>query len=205
MFSKYYNNLIILTNRNELLPKSNSVNKKDIIKFTTILYLILHVSIIIIFEILFYFLFVIKKEYQVFDYLINDIARHNNIHYDDKTKLIIQKLLKNVTKYINITNLDDINNRAIKDKQDRLSRKNHLFNNSLVIIVCLGSISLLIVNVGIYYKKIKVKCLFFDLLLLLCMIALFEYIFFTKIVSHIEPISVYELLNQIINEVRIKY
>ena len=158
MFSKYYNNLIILTNRNELLPKSNSVNKKDIIKFTTILYLILHVSIIIIFEILFYFLFVIKKEYQVFDYLINDIARHNNIHYDDKTKLIIQELLKNLTKYINITNLDDINNRAIKDKQDRLSRKNHLFNNSLVIIVCLGSISLLIVNVGIYYKKIKVKC-----------------------------------------------
>jgi hypothetical protein len=71
--------------------------------------------------------------------------------------------------------------------------------------VCLGSISLLIVNVGIYYKKIKVKCLFFDLLLLLCMISLFEYIFFTKIVSHIEPISVYELLNQIINEVRIKY
>ena len=130
MFSKYYNNLIILTNRNELLPKSNSVNKKDIIKFTTILYLILHVSIIIIFEILFYFLFVIKKEYQVFDYLINDIARHNNIHYDDKTKLIIQGLLKNLTKYININNLDDINNRAIKDKQDRLSRKNHLFINS---------------------------------------------------------------------------
>lgn len=205
MFSKYYNNLIILTNRNELLPKSNSVNKKDIIKFTTILYLILHVSIIIIFEILFYFLFIIKKEYEVFDYLINDIARHNNIYYDDKTKLIIQELLKNLTKYINITNLDDINNRAIKDKQDRLSRKNHLFNNSLIIIVCLGSISLLIVNIGIYYKKIKVKCLFFDLLLLLCMISLFEYIFFTKIVSHIEPISVYELLNQIINEVRIKY
>ena len=205
MFSKYYNNLIILTNRNELLPKSNSVDKKNIIKFTTILYLILHVSIIIIFEILFYFLFVIKKEYQVFDYLITDIAKHNNIHYDNKTKLIIHGLLKNLTKYINITNLEDINNHAIRDKQDRLSRKNHLFNNSLVIIVFLVSISLLIVNIGIYYKKIKVKCLFFDLLLLLCMISLFEYIFFTKIVSHIEPISVCELLNQIINEVRIKY
>jgi len=204
MFSKYYNNLIILTTRNELLPKSNSVNKKNIIKFTTILYLILHVSIIVIFEIMFYFLFVIKKEYQVFDYLINDIAKHN-INYDDKTKLIIQGLLKNLTKYINITNLDDINNRAIEDKQNRLSRENYLFKNSLVIILCLGTISLLIVNIGIYYKKIKVKCLIFDLLLLLCMISVFEYIFFTKIISHIQPISVYELLNQIINEVKIKY
>lgn len=192
MSSKNYYN--ILENVDVFLPK-----------FTTILYLILHVSIIIIFEILFYFIYIIKKEYKVFDYLINDIARHNNIHYDNETKLIIQGLLKNLTKYINITNLDDINNRAIKDKQDRLLRKNDLFNNSLVIIVIVGSISLLIVNFGIYYKKIKVKDLLCDLLVLLFVIALFEYIFFTKIVSHIEPISVYEFLNKIINEVIFKY
>jgi len=192
MFIKNY--YAILGNVNVLFPN-----------FTTILYFFLHVSIIIIFEILFYFIYIIKKEYEVFDYLINDIARHNNIHYDNETKLIIQGLLKNLTKYINITNLDDINNRAIKDRQDRLLRKNHLFNNSLVIIVCFGSISLLIVNFGIYYKKVKVKSLLCNLLMLLGVIALFEYIFFTKIVSHIEPISVFELLNKIINEVIFKY
>ena len=49
------------------------IKNKKYVKFTTILYLVLHVSIIIIFEIFFYFLYIIKKEYELFDYLIDDI------------------------------------------------------------------------------------------------------------------------------------
>ena len=37
------------------------------------------------------------------------------------------------------------------------------------------------------------------------MIALFEYTFFTNIISHIKPISYYELLNSIINNLTIIY
>tara|TARA_B100000900_G_scaffold183188_2_gene155406 strand:+ start:221 stop:808 length:588 start_codon:yes stop_codon:yes gene_type:complete len=178
--------------------------KKNNIKFTTILYLILHVSIIVIFEILFYFLYIIKKEYQVFDYLIKDVTKTNNNYFDNNTKYLINKIIKEAIN-MNMTNLEYINNKALEDRSIRLNEKNLLFHKSLVILIFFVILSLFTINFGLYHKKIKLKYLILDLFIMLSMIAVFEFIFFTKIVSHIRPISPYELLNNIISVVDIKY
>lgn len=175
------------------------IKNKKYVKFTTILYLILHVSIIIIFEIFFYFLYVIKKEYQLFDYLIDDITNNDYYHLNDTTKVIINNFLKNMT------NLNYINSRAIKDKNDRMDTKNTLFNKSLIIIVFFSLLSSSIVVFGLYYKKIKFRYLILDLFTILCMISVFEYVFFTKIISNIKPISPYELLDSVLNRILHNY
>lgn len=175
------------------------IKNKKYVKFTTILYLILHVSIIIIFEIFFYFMYVIKKEYQLFDYLIDDITNNDYYHLNDTTKVIINNFLKN------ITNLNYINSRAIKDKNDRMNTKNILFNKSLIIIVFFSLLSSSILVFGLYYKKIKFRYLILDLFTILCVISVFEYVFFTKIISNIKPISPYELLDSVLNRILHNY
>ena len=205
MLSKYYNSSIIIRNDKTLLPIRISFVKKNSINFTSIIYIYLHVSIIIIFEILFYFLFVIKKEYQVFDYLINDITKDLDVNFDNKSKIILNEIFKNLTNYLIITNYNNINNRALKDKECRISRQTDLYHISLIIITSLIILCLIIVIVGIKLKKIKLKCLLCDLFIMFTIISLFEYIFFIKIISHIEPISLYEILNDIIIKFEIKY
>ena len=187
--SSYYNFGITL----------KQIKNKKYVKFTTILYLILHVSIIIIFEILFYFLYVIKKEYELFDYLIDDITNNDYYQLNDTTKIIINDFLRNMT------NLNYINSRSIEDRNDRMNTKTKLFNNSLIIVTFFSLLSTFIVVFGLYYKKIKLRYLILDLLTILCMISMFEYIFFTNIISRIKPISPYELLNSVITRILDNY
>lgn len=175
------------------------IKNKKYVKFTTILYLVLHVSIIIIFEIFFYFLYVIKREYELFDYLIDDITNNDYYQLNDTTKIIINDFLRNMT------NLNYINSRSIEDRNDRMNTKTKLFNNSLIIVTFFSLLSTFIVVFGLYYKKIKLRYLILDLLTILCMISMFEYIFFTNIISRIKPISPYELLNSVITRILDNY
>lgn len=175
------------------------IKNKKYVKFTTILYLVLHVSIIIIFEIFFYFLYIIKKEYELFDYLIDDITNNDYYQLNHTTKIIINDFLRNMT------NLNYINSRAIEDKNDRMNTKTKLFNNSLIIVVFFSLLSTSIVVFGLYHKKIKLRYLILDLLTILCMISMFEYIFFTNIISRIKPISPYELLNSVLERILDNY
>jgi hypothetical protein len=175
------------------------IKNKKYVKFTTILYLILHVSIIIIFEILFYFLYVIKKEYELFDYLIDDITNNDYYQLNDTTKIIINDFIRNMT------NLNYINSRAIEDKNVRMNTKTKLFNNSLIIVSFFSLLSIYIVLFGLYYKKIKLKYLMLDIFTILFLISMFEYIFFTNIISKIKPISPYELLNSVITRILNNY
>lgn len=187
--SSYYNFGITL----------KQIKNKKYVKFTTILYLILHISIIIIFEILFYFLYVIKKEYELFDYLIDDITNNDYYQLNDTTKIIINDFIRNMT------NLNYINSRAIEDKNVRMNTKTKLFNNSLIIVSFFSLLSIYIVLFGLYYKKIKLKYLMLDIFTILFLISMFEYIFFTNIISKIKPISPYELLNSVITRILNNY
>jgi hypothetical protein len=163
------------------------------IKFTTILYLILHVSIIVIFEILFYFLYIIKKEYKVFDYIIYDITHKKFYNLNNRSIELINNLL------MNMTNINYIKSQAQIDRTNRLHTKNLLYNKSQNIIVSFVLLSSFIIIYGILKNKIILKYLLLDLIILLSLISLFEYMFFKNIISHIRPISPYELLNEIID------
>jgi hypothetical protein len=160
------------------------------IKWDIFIIIFLHISLIIIFEIIFYFYFITNKEYNVFNYLIGNI----NTEYDKNP--IINEFI-----HILMNNLTDINyiqKCANIDKNNRINKKNELFNYSLIIIIFLTISSITTVIFGSYYKKINLGCLLIDILFMLVIIALFEYLFFTLIVSKIKPISIYELLDKII-------
>lgn len=199
--SKYYNlgNTLQIIKNVKTIKKFKGITSINNFKFNTMLYLVLHLSIIIIFEIFFYFLYVIKKEYELFDYLIDDITNNDYYHLNDTTKVIISNFLKNMT------NLNYINYKAIQDKNNRINTKNELFHNSLIIVGILSSISISIISFGLLKNKIKLRCLILDLFIILCMISVFEYVFFTNIISHIKPVSTYELLNTIIKGILNNY
>jgi hypothetical protein len=199
--SKYYNlgNTLQIIKNVKSIKKINSITSINNFKFNTMLYLVLHLSIIIIFEIFFYFLYIIKKEYELFDYLIDDITNNDYYHLNDTTKVIISNFLKNMT------NLNYINYKAIQDKNNRINTKNELFHNSLIIVGILSSISISIISFGLLKNKIKLRCLILDLFTILFMISVFEYVFFTKIISNIKPISPYELLDSILNRILHNY
>ena len=149
-------------------------------------------------------MYIIKKEYQVFDYLIRDVTKTNSNYFDNNTKYLINKIIKEAIN-MNMTNLEYINNKALEDRNIRLNEKNLLFHKSLGILIFFVILSLFTIKFVLYHKKIKLKYLILDLFIMLSMIAVFEFIFFTKIVSHIRPISPYELLNNIIIVLDIKY
>lgn len=197
-YFKHYNLDLIIPKRNNEI-NNNRNNRKVFIKFTTILYLVLHVSIIIVFEILFYFLYIIKKEYEVFDYLIYDITHNEYNNLNETTKIIINSLLKNRT------DINYIKSRANSDRNERNYIKNELFIKSSIIMTFFILLSISIISFGLYKKRIKFRYLLINLLTILCMISIFEYAFFTNIISHIKPVSYYELLNSIINNLTIIY
>ena len=197
-YFKHYNLDLIIPKRNNEI-NNNRNNRKVFIKFTTILYLVLHVSIIIVFEILFYFLYIIKKEYEVFDYLIYDITHNEYNNLNETTKIIINSLLKNKT------DINYIKSRANSDRNERNYIKNELFIKSSIIMTFFILLSISIISFGLYKKRIKFRYLLINLLTILCMISIFEYAFFTNIISHIKPVSYYELLNSIINNLTIIY
>ena len=197
-YFKHYNLDLIIPKRNNEINNDRN-NRKVFIKFTTILYLVLHVSIIIVFEILFYFLYIIKKEYEVFDYLIYDITHNEYNNLNETTKIIINSLLKNRT------DINYIKSRANSDRNERNYIKNELFIKSSIIMTFFILLSISIISFGLYKKRIKFRYLLINLLTILCMISIFEYAFFTNIISHIKPVSYYELLNSIINNLTIIY
>ena len=197
-YFKHYNLDLIIPKRNNEINNDRN-NRKVFIKFTTILYLVLHVSIIIVFEILFYFLYIIKKEYEVFDYLIYDITHNEYYNLNETTKIIINSLLKNRT------DINYIKSRANSDRNERNYIKNELFIKSSIIMTFFILLSISIISFGLYKKRIKFRYLLINLLTILCMISIFEYAFFTNIISHIKPVSYYELLNSIINNLTIIY
>lgn len=178
------------------LWKDSEIKNKNI-NFLPLLYIIIHLSIIIIFEIFFYFLYIIKKEYEMFNYLIDDITNSNN-----NTNKIIEMIKYELNKNISI--LDDLNRKALNDKKEREDIKDNLFEMSFIIIIFVILLSGSIITLSVYKKKVKLRFLIIDILSILSLMSIFEYIFFNYIISKIRPISIYELLNEVINRLENK-
>lgn len=163
----------------------SKINKIEILnKFLTIC---LHILIMVIFEIYFYFNYVIWIEKDEFlNQLDNYIGELNDIPIDFKQKKLIKYIISlNNSKYNDYLYNQYINSLSL---QKKLLQK-------LLIKACgmagiIGILFILLFVTGLFYrKKIKWSWILIENLLMFLFLGIFEYYFFMTIIMHYNPIT----------------
>jgi hypothetical protein len=145
----------------------------------------LHVCIMIIFEIYFYFNYVIFIEKEAFLDKIND-------YFDELTKYNTQVIAYN---FIEIQNEMDTIYENYRMAVTRQEKELH----HLMIVACkigsgFWSVFFLLWVIGIlHFKEIKWKTILVENIVMLVLLGLFEYLFFMNIIMNYNPISDAEL------------
>jgi len=180
-------------NINNLLTQNNKKQStkyfyKDYIfdisnKFLTIS---LHITIMIIFEIYFYFEFAIKIEKTKFIEKINNIFKYINKPTIEEPQQ--QKAILFVIEEINLS-LNPYNNYKTTIKNQNKLLKS-LINETIqyTFIISIPTI-IFIINALYNHKIIKWKWVLFENILMLLLLGIFEYIFFVNIILKYDPIT----------------
>lgn len=177
------------------IDKFESLNK-----FLTIF---LHVTIMISFEIFFYFNFIIYIER-------NEILKKLNKYFDDIDVSNLnneeQLALQNI---FNSEEFKTYYNELYDDYKRSLNHQKYILNK-LVIRACLigGVFYLIFIILLIYglYKKNKIKWswLVFENILMFLFLGIFEYLFFMEIIMNYDPLTDAEIKYYVVNDIYIK-
>jgi|688.fasta_scaffold42304_6 hypothetical protein len=177
------------------IDKFESLNK-----FLTIF---LHVTIMISFEIFFYFNFIIYIER-------NEILKKLNKYFDDIDVSNLnneeQLALQNI---FNSEEFKTYYNELYDDYKTSLNHQKYILNK-LVIRACLigGVFYLIFIILLIYglYKKNKIKWswLAFENILMFLFLGIFEYLFFMEIIMNYDPLTDAEIKYYVVNDIYIK-
>jgi len=191
-----------ITNTNAITSPSNKSNK---IKKTTLEILIsvfIHTFIMAVFEIYFYFEYIIVIEKKMFMDKITQYTHDANSyiqHLDpEKKEALIILFPKKNTQQLMIY--------LYNDYQTSLHNQQHLLEKLLVksykMLAVITSILLLFLSVGLYqYKKeIKWKHIMLENVLMFVSLGIFEYLFFMNIIMHYSPVTDEEIKYTIIKE-----
>lgn len=152
----------------------------------------LHVFLMIIFEIYFYFNYVVVIEKEVFLAKINsyfqDLGRYNHAKYSPQ----LVALLLQDTKY------DDLLAQSYQKYIISLTKQKDLLalllHRSIQIATIFGIILLSLIGLGILHlKKIKWRWILAENVIMLGLLGCFEYLFFTTIILQYNPITDAEL------------
>lgn len=152
----------------------------------------LHVFLMIIFEIYFYFNYVVVIEKEVFlakiNYYFQDLGRYNHAKYSPQ---IVAILLQD-------TRYDDLLARTYHNYIISLTKQRELLafllHRSIQIATIFGIVLLVLTGLGmIKIKKIKWKWILAENIIMLGLLGCFEYIFFTTIILQYNPITDAEL------------
>lgn len=179
IISKFYTIYIKLKNFviskqiiTELLNKSLSIS--------------IHILMMIIFEIYFFFDYVIKIENKTFIEKINDTFKQ--LENPKLTKIeneIIKKIIKNEN-YI----LNDLYNQYIKSKRDQNTILHNLFVKSCKMTIPFGIICLMLTIISCFrLRDIKWKSILFENIIMFLVLGIFEYYFFLNIILNYEPVT----------------
>lgn len=216
--SKSYSGLILsnkhkFTNSNDssnndtqsLLQKSHK--KKNIyknIKFdkfellNKLLSVFFHISIMISFEIFFYFNYIIFIEKNEFIKKINQyFSELYNVNIDENEKLAID------TFFASDSFQEFYNELYIKYKNSENEQKKII--NNLILNSCLIGLAFYIIFIIVFIcsfikrKKIKWFWISFENILMFMFLGLFEYLFFTQIIMNYNPLSDDEIKYYIVN------
>jgi hypothetical protein len=171
------------------IPK-NYPSKCTLYIFKRLIMFLMHLSLIGLFEIIFFFTIVSVEENNAILKIINNFT--NNIPNLCSNLNFTQKL--EITYIFNeIFNVSSINNNANFALQQRQS-----YNNNLFIYSWLYFVGIIIINAVLLifnYKlklRIKIKKILLDNLIMIIILGLYEYLFFKTIIMNYEAISTHE-------------
>ena len=177
--NNYYNKCNVFFNENfyKILEKFISIS--------------LHIFIMIIFEIYFYFNYVIIIEKNLFikknyKYLENI----NDLNLNENEKSILYNLISNNENEL----IDTLYNNYLESKQENNNMIEKLIYKSCFYASIVGSCFFIFLIIGILYRKnIKWKWVIWENIMMLIFLGLFEYYFFFNIVLKYNPINDDEL------------
>lgn len=167
--------------------KINKINKVEIInKFITIC---LHIFIMIIFEIFFYFNYVVKIEKESFlNELDNYLSQIKNIPLTNKEKKLIKLILNsnNNNNYL----LNTLYEQYIQSLELQKKILHNLLVQSCKMAGIVGIVLIILFLSGLANrKKIKWNWIFIENILMFIFLGIFEYFFFTTIIMGYNPIT----------------
>ena len=177
--NNYYNNCNTFFNENfiKILEKFISIS--------------LHIFIMIVFEIYFYFNYVIIIEKNLFIQKINKyLENFNDLNLNENEKIIINNLISNNDNKL----IDTLYNNYLDSKEQNNIIINKLIYKSSFYASIVGFCFLIFLLIGIFYRKnIKWKWVIWENIMMLLFLGLFEYYFFFNIVLKYNPINDDEL------------
>lgn len=163
--------------------------------------ILLHLFIMVSFEIYFYFQYVIIIEREQFLQKINDYAdkmstNYNN-NYDPEYKLLVCE-----TVLYNPVNKDQLYNSYQMSLHTQREKIEYLFHVSLIM---WGAVSFLLfvtfVNCMCVFEKIRWKWILGENIFMFIALGIFEYLFFTNIIMNFVPVTDAELQYIIYNDI----
>ena len=145
----------------------------------------------IIFEIYFYFNYVIIIEKNLFIQKINKyLDNFNDLNLNENEKIIINNLISNNDNKL----IDMLYNSYIESKEQNDIMINKLIYKSSFYASIVGLSFFIFLLIGVFYrKKIKWKWVIWENVMMLLFLGLFEYYFFFNIVLKYNPINDNEL------------
>lgn len=190
---------------NNIIRKSIIYIKKIIPCNNTLIYCLkklfmfmFHLTLISIFEIIFFFKIVSLYENEaIIDIIINFFSDVPNIC---NTMSITQKESFTIM-FESLVNISEINNKANVSRIERKIFNNKLFISAWTYFLIIIGIDIFLILVKIYYKiKINFKKIIFENVCMILILAIYEYFFFKSIILLYQNISQNELVNLIVNE-----
>lgn len=206
IFSKNINFINLETNETNETSINNYIKNYNwlcyykinkIVIINKLLSIILHVFIMVIFEIYFYFNFIIQIEKKLFLNKINDyICQLNNNLLDKTQKEFIKKII-NSNNFI----LKSLYDEYIKSNNQQKKLLYKLLLKSCRIAGIIGIFLMIFICMGLYdKKKINWKWILVENLLMFLFLGIFEYFFFMTIIINYNPITDSEIKYYIVNE-----
>lgn len=195
-------------NKNEIVKQNNentqheykSFHYKDRCEmvFNKIMLFFLHLFLISAFELLFFFMFVTKSEDDAITKLFTSITNSaTSVCYS------FNETDKNIINYIinGIVNGTTLLNNANEQYLERVSYNKKLLTTGFIYFFGLFIINVLIVliNKVKFKRKINYKGIILDNLVMISLLGLYEYIFFSNIVFQYETITPNEIIYNIYN------
>lgn len=174
-------------------------NKKMYCIINQCLIIFLHIFLLSIFEPYFYFMYITKLEKDaLFDIIDSYIHKLNNYYvlldYNIKTEISNNyNLISNFTEFLYMSN-EDLISQSIK--------KQELINKSIFISIQIFCVLLFFSIIGIVIRKhISIKYIILENIIMISLLAYYEFTFFNNIILEYDPLSKSEINNYIISEI----
>lgn len=184
----------------EIILEDKKLEKKD---YTAILMkksllFFTHLFLISLFEILFFNYFISGYEDLALNKLIISITQNlnngcNNLNIQDKE--LIGYIFNNI---VDINSLYNASQNAIVQREIYNKK---LFNLAWYYFGGLLFLNILLISLNLYYKKAKLKKILIDNFIMICILGLYEYLFFSTIVLKYENMSTPEIENSFFNKI----